>query len=83
MLAKDLGQGLNLGYGCEVKGVCLANGTNPTELPVRKEEYIDFVRWNIDMVKQEISLLPPHVKSADFFAGVMGLSGGISSLRGF
>ena len=31
------GQGINLGYGCDVPGTCVSHGTNPSELPTNKK----------------------------------------------
>lgn len=77
------GQGINIGYGCDVPDVCVEHGTNPSELPESKEGispitkgYIDFVNWAIEMVNEELNLIPISARDRSFYVSVFGLSGG-------
>lgn len=70
------GHGIRLGYGCEVPGVCLKNGTNPSFLPVNKEGYMEWVDWSLDMLREEVAMIPPSSRDRKFHVGTIGLSAG-------
>ncbi|KAJ3275944.1 hypothetical protein HDV01_006811 [Terramyces sp. JEL0728] len=68
------GQGVNIGYGCDVAGTCVPSGDNPSFLPKGKQDYYNFVDQALDIVNQEISFVPDAAKSANFQVSVLGLS---------
>lgn len=65
-----------IGYQCEIPGVCVDFNTNPSELPVKKKGYINFVKWTIDMINEQVALVESHQRDSGFYVGVFGLSGG-------
>ncbi|KAJ3319479.1 hypothetical protein HDV06_006289 [Boothiomyces sp. JEL0866] len=68
------GQGVKLGFGCDVAGTCVPSGVNPSFLPKSKQGYYDFVNSVIDIVNQELSFIPAAAKSANFQITALGLS---------
>jgi hypothetical protein len=65
------GHGISLGYGCEVKGVCVKGGYNPSFLPKSRDGYIQFTDWSIKMLNGEISLI--RDKDINFVVGALGI----------
>lgn len=71
------GQGINLGYNCQSSpGQCVAQGTNPSEIPVSRDGYFTWSQTIIDITKQEASRVPAALKSDDFKVMALGLSVG-------
>jgi alpha-beta hydrolase superfamily lysophospholipase len=70
------GQGIKLGYGCNVKGVCVKNNTNPSFLPDKKEGYMQWTDWSLEMLREEVSQIPVSSRASGFFVGTLGLSAG-------
>lgn len=70
------GHGINLGYGCQEKKTCVFGNINPTFLPIEKEGFNEWVDWSLDMVREEVGLIPESAKAEGFFVGALGLSAG-------
>ncbi|KAJ3094775.1 hypothetical protein HDU97_007608 [Phlyctochytrium planicorne] len=70
---------LNVGHGrkygdCSRPGAFCIQDTPIDQLPVRKEGYIDFTKWAVSMVREELAAIPTSVRSSDFKVSVTGLS---------
>jgi hypothetical protein len=70
------GHGIEIGYGCENPNSCLASNTNPSLLPNNRSDYMNWVDWSLDMLRQEVSFIPSSLRSANFVVGALGLSAG-------
>ncbi|KAJ3312983.1 hypothetical protein HDV04_002465 [Boothiomyces sp. JEL0838] len=68
------GQGVKLGFGCDVAGTCVPSGVNPSFLPQGKQGYYDFVSHVNDIVNQELSFIPAAAKADNFQVTSLGLS---------
>lgn len=45
-----------------------------SSLPTKKEEYLDWLDWSLEVLKEEISLIPQSAKDPGFYIGSYGLS---------
>ena len=70
------GQGLNLGYGCSVNGVCAKDTSNPSEIPTSKNGYQDWTIMVNRMINEQLAVLPMSARDADFKVHALGLSVG-------
>jgi hypothetical protein len=70
------GQGLQKHFGCSVPGICTWDKFNPSEIPTDKDEYIQWSKDVVDMVNEQIYLLPAASKAPNFAVHAMGLSAG-------
>jgi pimeloyl-ACP methyl ester carboxylesterase len=70
------GHGIVEGFGCEVKGACILNGTNPSFMSDSKEGYMHWVEWTVKMHKEQLDLLPYGAKQPGFRVSSIGLSAG-------
>ena len=70
------GHGAQKGNCTEPDAICVKND-RVERLPSVEEEYIEFVRWAVDMLKEEIDLFAPvTMRSVDFKVVTGGLSMG-------
>ncbi|KAJ3094776.1 hypothetical protein HDU97_007609 [Phlyctochytrium planicorne] len=70
---------LNVGHGlkygdCSRPGAFCVQNTPIDQLPTRKEGYINYVKWAVDMVREELAAIPASVRAPDFTVSTMGLS---------
>lgn len=71
------GMGLNLGYNCNTSpGTCISHGTNPSEIPISKQEYFSWSRTILDITLEEAALIDPEDRDEEFSVMALGLSVG-------
>ncbi|KAJ3098576.1 hypothetical protein HDU97_003921 [Phlyctochytrium planicorne] len=70
---------LNVGHGlkygdCARPGAFCIDNTPIDQLPTTKQGYIEFVKWAVSMVRQEVNSIPVASRDPKFTVGVAGLS---------
>ncbi|KAJ3359870.1 hypothetical protein HDU91_004776 [Kappamyces sp. JEL0680] len=71
------GQGINIGFGCQMPGTCVGiHNYNPSEIPTAKTGYFDWSRQVLDMVNEQVALIPDAAKGPNFQVQALGLSVG-------